>query len=192
MLPCVHQAWVMARSVPPPLLRLLRCPQTTGLSLSRFYTDAAHRYKNMFCTFWDVFKTYMCMSLYWTYCCVPVLRIAPINNDVSRSQKRHLLNNKCKVWWLYMYCIDTDIMTSKYSGWHYQLVYEIINRLPSLNEENDASRGLEFRDHVLQRLCTNHFSTFGFVLQEVVHLGHCPVVSTHLKKDRKSISASSQ
>lgn len=76
-------------------------------------------------------------------------------------------------------------MTGQYSGSHYQLVYEIIDSLPSLDEENDASRSLQFRDHILQRLCTNHFRAFGFILQEVTHLGHRPVVSTHLNEEKE-------
>lgn len=76
-------------------------------------------------------------------------------------------------------------MTGQYSGSHYQLVYEIIDSLPSLDEENDASRSLQFRDHILQRLCTNYFRAFGFILQEVTHLGHRPVVSTHLKEEKE-------
>lgn len=59
--------------------------------------------------------------------------------------------------------------------------------MSGLDEENDASRSLQFRNHFLQRLCTDHFSAFGFVLQEVLHLGHRPVVSAYLKVERKWI-----
>lgn len=45
----------------------------------------------------------------------------------------------------------------------YQLVYEVINGLASLDEEYDAARGLQFRDHVLERLCTDHFCAFGLI-----------------------------
>lgn len=63
----------------------------------------------------------------------------------------------------------------------YQFIDEVVDGLSRFHEEDDAARFFEFRHHVLKGFRSYNLSAFGFVLEEVVDLGHGPVVRTHLR-----------
>lgn len=63
-----------------------------------------------------------------------------------------------------------------------QLVYEVVHRLSSLDQQDDPPGLLQLGHHVFQRLGPDHLRAFSLIVQEVVHFGHCTVVGANLRQ----------
>lgn len=72
-----------------------------------------------------------------------------------------------------------------------QFVDEVVHSLTSLNQQHNPPGLLQLGHHVLQRLRPDHLGSLGFILQEIVHLGHGAVESTDLSDGEHGASSDS-
>ena len=59
------------------------------------------------------------------------------------------------------------------------VVDELVHRLAGLDHEHDAAGPLEQADHFLDGMRADDLGALGFLVEEVVHLGHGAVESGH-------------
>lgn len=119
-----------------------------------------------------------------TYCCISVLRVATVDDDVPGLEQRNLKDDTR----------STDRPGRKAGLIHkgfqcsrgrraYQFINEVVHGLAGFDQQDDPPGLLQLGHHVLQRFGSDHFGTLRLILQEVVHLGHGSIVGTDLQRE---------
>ena len=96
--------------------------------------------------------------------------------DIKQSFGFHFLLSPVRILKKRVTAVDNNVPF--FQEWHH-LLNKIIHRLPSLDQKHHPPRPLQHRDHLLNRVGSQHFRALRLVREKIVHLGDGTIKGHH-------------